>query len=103
MADYKRASATFVPSSGGTVNIPPFDGTVFCCFVDNPGLLASLNISLPAGAMDGQAVRIFFNGAVTLTNVTSVVGLVRGLLGGVLGGQSAVYAWNASTNSWWKG
>lgn len=103
MADYKMAANTFAPASGGTITIPAWDGTVYCCFVNNLGLLAVLNIQLPAGAMDGQAVRIFFNSAITLINMTTLAGTIRGALASALGAQSAVFAWNEATQAWWRG
>lgn len=103
MAYYKQVSKTFAPASGNTVTIPAFDDNVMCCFIDTSAL-AALTISLPAGAMDGQAIRVFTRSAITLLGFTFVGGTLVNAVTGLLGaGSSQVWAYKADTNEWWKG
>lgn len=104
MAFYKQVVNDFVPVAGSTISIPPFDDNLCCVFVSpQTAIIGTVNIQLPAGCMHGQAVRIFFSKAISILNITALSGTLVGALTSALLGSSVVYAYNASTNEWWKG
>lgn len=101
MSDMKKCSAYSVPSTGGTVTVPSFDGTVFTQFVNPVGLLATLNIVLPA-AIDGQIVRVVSSQTLTLVGLSSVVGSILGAVTTLLGNSSFSYIWSDDASKWFK-
>lgn len=103
MALYKQVAMTDTPSSGGTVNIPAFDSAVMAVFIDPPGLLAVLNVTLPLGCQHGQALRIFFSKTITILTITAPGSSIIGSITTIAAGASVVYAYNQTNNEWWKG
>lgn len=102
MAYHKLPPYYNVPTAGGTVTIPAFDGPIQHVLLEPAGTLATLTITLPAAA-DGQTVVIGSSQIVTVLTLTSAAGSILGaitaLSANVLGTH---YTWSATSSKWFR-
>lgn len=85
------------PTSGTVVAT---NASTTIMLIDNPGLLLSLTVPLPAIPVDLQRFTVACNAAITVMTVSG--GTVRGALAGLAAGGFMTFRYSATLNVWFR-